>query len=127
MATFSDGVGGDFEIDSVLLDDGAAYASAGKMRERLQQLLDRKEKQLQQAGTLGQRVLAQQVELEERIRQLQEIDSERGEDDEPSSEVRLRYRELAGTLKSWDEENVHLSSAFGSKVRILMVYRSCTS
>ena len=86
------------------------------MRFHLQNLLDSKEKQLQQAGTLGQRVLAQQMELEERIRQLQEADADKGEDDELDAEATERYRELAETIRTWDAENAQLSSAFGSKV-----------
>jgi hypothetical protein len=94
------------------------FSSAGDMKFHLQTLLDSKEKQLQQAGTLGQRVLAQQMELEERIKQLQEIEAEKSEDDEIDEQARVRYRELADTLISWDTENAQLSSAFGSsKVR----------
>ena len=91
-------------------------SSTGDMRFHLQNLLDSKEKQLQQAGTLGQRVLAQQMELEERIRQLQEADADKGEDDELDAEATERYRELAETIRTWDAENAQLSSAFGSKV-----------
>ncbi|THH09224.1 hypothetical protein EW145_g2179 [Phellinidium pouzarii] len=113
MANFSDG--GPLPADTEdVFSDGIALSSAGSMRQYLQSLLDSKEKQLQQAGTLGQRVLAQQMELEERVRQLQDIGSEKAEDDEVSSEMRLRYRDLANTLKVWEEENTHLSSAFGN-------------
>ncbi|THH09215.1 hypothetical protein EW145_g2167 [Phellinidium pouzarii] len=94
--------------------DGVAPTSADDMRQYLQSLLDSKEKQLQKAGALGQRVLAQQMELEERVRQLQDIDGESAKVGEVSSEIRLRYRDLANTLKAWDEENVHLSSTFGN-------------
>ncbi|THH03317.1 hypothetical protein EW146_g10465, partial [Bondarzewia mesenterica] len=87
------------------------------MRHHLQNLLDGKEKQLQQAGALGQRVLAQQVELEERVRQLHEIDADKTDDDEIPADMRERYRELAESVKAWDAENVQLSSVFGSKVR----------
>jgi hypothetical protein len=86
----------------------------------LQTLLDAKERQLQQAGMLGQRVLAQQTELEERIRQLHDLEWE--EEDATSAElavgkeVKERYRELTEVLGAWDEENALLSSAFGSKV-----------
>lgn len=98
------------------------FSSAGDMKFYLQSLLDSKEKQLQQAGTLGQRVLAQQMELEERIRQLQEIEADKSEDDEIDDQARIRYRELADTLVSWDTENAQLSSAFGSsKVRDLIL------
>lgn len=85
----------------------------------LQSLLDSKEKQLQQAGTLGQRVLAQQMELEERIRQLQEETTDR-DGRALDEEAKARYRELAETIEEWDKENAVLSSAFGNKVSIFL-------
>lgn len=85
----------------------------------LQSLLDSKEKQLQQAGTLGQRVLAQQMELEERIRQLQEETTD-GDGRALDEEAKARYRELAETIEEWDKENAVLSSAFGNKVSIFL-------
>lgn len=93
-----------------------SFSSAGERKFHLQLLLDNKEKQLQQAGALGQRVLAQQIELEEKIRHLQEFDAEHGDDDDLDAEARERYRELADTIKRWDVENAQLSSAFGAKV-----------
>lgn len=103
-------------------DHNNPFSTAGDMRFHLQNLLDSKEKQLQQAGTLGQRVLAQQMELEERIRQLQEIEADKSEDDEIDEDARERYRELADTVLSWDSENAQLSNAFGgsSKVRAFL-------
>ncbi|KIK68458.1 hypothetical protein GYMLUDRAFT_54091 [Collybiopsis luxurians FD-317 M1] len=89
------------------------YDSAGDMRSHLQSLLDAKEKQLQQAGTLGQRVLAQQMELEERIRQLQELDADKSDDEELDLETKEKYQELAESLLAWDAENALLSGAFG--------------
>jgi hypothetical protein len=120
MASLSDGVPvlphmPDFSAQS------SPFSSAGDMKFQLQTLLDNKEKQLQQAGTLGQRVLAQQMELEERIRQLQEIEAEKSDDDDIDEQARERYRELADTLISWDTENAQLSSAFGnSKVHLVL-------
>lgn len=89
------------------------YDSAGDMRSHLQSLLDAKEKQLQQAGTLGQRVLAQQMELEERIRQLQELDAGKADEEDLDMEAKEKYQELAESLIAWDAENAQLSSAFG--------------
>ena len=113
------------------------FASPSERKFHLQLLLDNKEKQLQQAGALGQRVLAQQIELEEKIRHLQDFDVERGDDEDLDAEARERYRELADTIKSWDLENAQLSSAFGPKVHILssivrgiclqVISRSCRS
>ena len=111
MATFSDG--GDAVTTSSIADDFSIRDSEGDMRELLQNLLDSKEKQLQQAGELGQQLLAQRVELEERIRQLQELDLE----GEGGDDLRDHYRELADTIKAWDAENEQLSSIFVPKVR----------
>ncbi|KAJ7088122.1 hypothetical protein C8R44DRAFT_819509 [Mycena epipterygia] len=91
------------------------FSSAGDMKYHLQSLLDSKEKQLQQAGTLGQRILAQQMELEERIRQLQEIDADKLDEDRVDDDARDRYRELAETLTAWDRENADLSTALVSR------------
>ncbi|KAJ6472662.1 coiled-coil protein [Mycena vulgaris] len=106
MASSSDG------LDAMIT---TPFSSAGDMKYHLQSLLDSKERQLQQAGTLGQRVLAQQMELEERIRQLQELDVDKLDDEHVDDDARDRYRELAETLMAWDRENADLSSAFGSQ------------
>ncbi|KDQ58494.1 hypothetical protein JAAARDRAFT_83517, partial [Jaapia argillacea MUCL 33604] len=87
--------------------------SIGDMRLQLQALLDRKGKQLQQAATLGQRVLAQQMELEERIRQLQDMEVNKADDDDIDADMKEIYRELMDTIRTWNSENVQLSSAFG--------------
>ena len=68
----------------------------------------------------GQRVLQQQVELEERIRQLHDMELDRAGDAEIDAEMRERYRELAEACRGWDAENAQLSSGFGSKVRGLL-------
>ncbi|THH27443.1 hypothetical protein EUX98_g6745 [Antrodiella citrinella] len=114
MATFSDG------------DDNLAAAAMagsptnilspnGDMRFYLQTLLDGKEKQLQQAGTLGQQLLAQRMELEERIRQLQELDLDADDDLAVDAGIRDKYRDLAETIKHWDVENESLSHTFITK------------
>lgn len=122
MPNFSDG---DDSVDALVMSDITdnnnnifhGLSSSGDMRLHLQNLLDNKEKQLQQAGTLGQQLLAQRMELEERIRQLQELDLDAvAVDDDLNLSVRERYRELADTIKSWDKENEQFSSAFGWKV-----------
>ncbi len=121
MATFSDGRSHHSNGDV----NGDALSSARTMRQHLNRLLERKETQLQQAGTLGQRVLAQRVELEERIRQLQDLILERDEDDEVSAELRMRYRDLTSTLGAWDDENTALSGVFGSNVRLSSCSSTC--
>ncbi|KAF8905236.1 hypothetical protein CPB84DRAFT_1745558 [Gymnopilus junonius] len=100
--------------------DPLTFSTAGDMKFYLQNLLDSKERQLQQAGSLGQRVLAQQMELEERIRQLQELEADKGEDDQIDHEARERYHELAETVVAWDQENAQLSSAFGGSSKRFM-------
>ena len=108
MTTFSDG------------GDVAAmtnYDTQGDMRLHLQTLLDNKEKQLQSAATLGHQLLAQRMELEERIKQMQELELDgAGSDDGLDVSIRDRYRELADAMKAWDTENEQLTSVFGSKV-----------
>ena len=98
------------------------FSTAVDMKTHLQHLLDSKEKQLQQAGSLGQRVLAQQMELEERIRQIQEAMEEgKGEEEQQLDEdARERYRQLADTLLAWDDENARLSSTFGLGVKVCL-------
>ncbi|KAK0192709.1 hypothetical protein F5146DRAFT_1041154 [Armillaria mellea] len=90
------------------------FSSAGDMKSHLQSLLDSKEQQLQQAATFGQRVLAQRMELEDRIRQLQEVEADKTDDEDVESEAIQKYEELTGTMMSWDAENALLSSAFSS-------------
>jgi hypothetical protein len=98
---------------------GPEPTTAGDMNFYLQSLLDRKEKQLQQAGNLGQRVLAQQMELEERIRQLQEHVGDKADEDEVDNpEAKARYQELSETILTWDAENAQLSAAFGASSKV---------
>ena len=97
------------------------FSTSGDLKYHLQTLLDAKEKQLQQAGSLGQRVLAQQMELEERIRQLQDLEADKGEDEGIDGEARERYAELADTIVAWDRENAVLSSAFGASAKVGLV------
>jgi cell division protein FtsB len=90
------------------------------MRQHLQSLLDSKEKQLQQAAALGERLLAQRVELEERVRLLQETDADTS--DEITADMRERYRELADAVRAWDFGNVQLTATFTPSVGILFVH-----
>ncbi len=108
MATFSDG------------GDVAAMAdndTQDNMQFLLQTLLDNKEKQLQSAATLGHQLLAQRTELQDKIRQMQELELENsGVDESFDGSVRDKYRELVDSIKAWDAENEQLTSVFGSKV-----------
>ena len=91
--------------------------SIGDMRAHLQLLLDNKEKQLQQVGTLGQRILSQQVQLDERVRQLHELEAELSDDQDLDSEIRERYRDLMEMVKGWDTDTTQLTQPFDPKVR----------
>ena len=112
MDSFSDGPSRQNPLDFPLHS-----SSPHDMRHHLQNLLDGKEKQLQQAASLGERLLAQRVELEERVRLLQEIDVDKT--DEITADMRERYRELADTVRAWEFGNVQLTSTFTSSVCIL--------
>ncbi|KAI0720816.1 hypothetical protein C8T65DRAFT_632906 [Cerioporus squamosus] len=107
MATFSDG--GDV---SAMADND----TQDNMQFLLQTLLDNKEKQLQSAATLGHQLLAQRTELEDKIRQMQELELDStGSDEGFDSSIRDKYRELVDSIKAWDAENEQLTSVFGSK------------
>lgn len=119
MATFSDG-------EDVMSSPArpispplsiSQFDTTDSMRLHLQALLDNKEKQLQSAATLGHQLLAQRMELEERIRQMQEHELDAGNasgsEDGLDVSARERYRELADSLKAWDAENEQLTSVFG--------------
>ena len=70
MATSSDG--GDTYDPSIQSPSLSNGTTSGDLRFFLQSLLDDKEKQLQQAGTLGQQLLAQRMELDDTVRTLLE-------------------------------------------------------
>lgn len=111
MDSFSDGPSRQTPLDFPLHS-----STPHDMRQHLQNLLDGKEKQLQQAAALGERLLAQRVELEGRVRLLQEVDADKS--DEITADMRERYRELADTVRTWEFGNVQLTSTFTSSVRI---------
>lgn len=105
-------------LENELTDDPFHATTAGDLNFYLQTLLDRKEKQLQQAGNLGQRVLAQQMELEERIRQIQESVIDKPEEEQVDQAARVKYQELSETILAWDAENAQLSASFGASSKV---------
>jgi len=121
MATFETG----FE-DSQLMDtphDNQTALTPGNLRVQLQALLDDKEKQLKLAGALGQRVLAQQVELEERITQLNDLETEKAtasDEEVVESKIRDKLRELRDTMNSWESENQDIFDVIGNKARPIL-------
>ena len=110
MDTFSDGPSHQNALDFPF----HSSSSSNDMRQHLQNILDSKEKQLQQAAALGERLLAQRVELEERVRLLQDIDGDKS--DEITADMRERYRELADAVRAWDIGNTQLTTVFTSSV-----------
>jgi len=90
------------------------FSTADNMKMHLQHLLDSKGKQLQQAGSLEQCILAQQKKLEEWIMQIQ--DAMEGEGN--GEEIQELYKQLVDMQLFWDEENARLSSAFGSSAKV---------
>lgn len=120
MATFSDGHNSSNAIDRS--DSASAVTNAsgpGNLRIQLQALLDDKERQLKLAGTLGQRVLAQQVELEERISQLNDLEAVKAnasDEEVVEFEIREKLRELRDTMNTWETENQDIFDFLGNKV-----------
>lgn len=95
----------------------AGPVSAGEMRVKLQALLDDKEKQLNLAGTLGQRILGQQLELEERINQLVDVEERlQNAPGDVDTEMRIKLQELADVMQAWETENERMFEGFGTKV-----------
>ncbi|CDO76932.1 hypothetical protein BN946_scf185006.g14 [Trametes cinnabarina] len=121
MATFSDGEDAMSSLSRPISPSALQFDTTDSMRLHLQTLLDNKEKQLQSAATLGHQLLAQRMELEERIRQLQELDLDvsgaSSDDGHGGLDVSLRdrYRELAEAIKAWDTENEQLTTVFGGQ------------
>lgn len=114
MPTFSDGQDA---LSPTMSDFPSGVPSIGDMRAHLQLLLDNKEKQLQHVGTLGQRILSQQVALDERVRELHKLEAELDDNQDLDSEIRERYRELTEVVKAWDTDNTQLTQSFDPKVR----------
>lgn len=75
---------------------------------QLAKLLDEKENELQLVGSLGQRILGQRVELEERINVVLAYGQRRGaRTPEPGGdpETAKRLQELSEVVRIWKEEN----------------------
>lgn len=117
MPTFSDGVAS--RPAPLSIAQNGRVSPPRDLRLQLQTLLDDKEKQLQLAGTLGQKFLAQQMELEERINQLNEIE-ESGTtiDEEGNVEMRQKLEELAQTIQHWESENEQALTVLTSGTKV---------
>ncbi|KAF8492517.1 hypothetical protein JB92DRAFT_3002848 [Gautieria morchelliformis] len=120
MATFSGAAVDPENMDPLALQPSLPSMPAnGDLRIQLQALLDDKEKQLSLVGTLGQRFLAQQMELEERISQLNDLEAAKTsatDDQALETEIRDKLGELKHTMNSWESENQDMFGVLGNKV-----------
>ena len=92
------------------------------LRQHLAMLLDHKTSQLQMLGTMGQEILRQQQELEERVKG---FESEEAEGDEEVGEsTKDKFRDLDGAMKRWEDHNDGMMRELGGKVR-LSIYSHC--
>lgn len=91
--------------------------SHNDLRDQLQSLLNEKAQHLQLAATLGQRLLDQQSELENRLGQLNELHTTNGgymygdEEDSKTEDMRHKIEDLSHTLQQWEVENDQLRSS----------------
>jgi hypothetical protein len=83
------------------------------LRQHLSTLLEQKSSQLQILGNMGQEILKQQQELEERIRGFED----EGED-EVGDETKERLRELDSAMKAWESQNEGMMRELGGKVSL---------
>ncbi|KAF8326317.1 uncharacterized protein EI90DRAFT_3070377 [Cantharellus anzutake] len=77
------------------------------IREQLQALISNKKRQLTLVGTLGQRLLSQEIELEERIQRMveAEIGVPQSGDSKDIAPTGDELESLGRTLKTWEVEN----------------------
>lgn len=73
--------------------------------------MEQKSTQLQTLGNMGQEILKQQQELEERIK-----DFEGEEDEEVGEETQSKLKDLDADMRSWEEQNEDMMRELGSKV-----------
>ncbi|KAG9020754.1 hypothetical protein FS837_007906, partial [Tulasnella sp. UAMH 9824] len=110
MASDDGMMGPRLSIDTNGHDPFIAQPTTTNLRTQLQALLDEKEQQLARAGALGQQLLSQQVELNERIVALERYEhlassGSRTPDPEGDPELRQKLTELSEALQSWDNDN----------------------
>ena len=81
------------------------------LRSHLQNLLEQKSTQLQTLGTMGQEILKQQQELEERIRGFEE-----DEDEEIGQGTKTKLKDLDDAMRAWESQNEDMMRELGGKV-----------
>ena len=87
--------------------------SGHALRQHLSSLLEQKTSQLQMLGTMGQEILKQQQELEERIKGFDEDDDV---DEDVGEATKFKLRELDDAMKQWETQNEDMMRELGGKV-----------
>ena len=90
------------------------------LRSHLQSLMEQKSTQLQTLGTMGQEILKQQQELEERIKTF-----EAEEEEEVGEETQSRLKDLDADMRSWEEQNEDMMRGLAAKVSSYRPPLSC--
>jgi flagellar biosynthesis/type III secretory pathway chaperone len=85
------------------------------LRNHLQSLMEQKSTQLQTLGTMGQEILKQQQELEERIRSFEEEE----QDDHVGEGTKTKLRDLDDAMRMWESQNEDMMRELGGKVSLL--------
>lgn len=83
------------------------------LRQHLSSLLDQKSSQLQMLGTMGQEILKQQQELEERIQAFEDEDEG---DEEVGEETKSKLKDLDDAMRGWEHQNEGMMRELGGKV-----------
>lgn len=126
MATYSrpsfDSSNGDHNPFFVPSSNGNSHT---KLRTQLQSILDSKEREVQVVGSFGQQILAQRMELEERLNALFELEYRNNGARTPPSpggigqdpEMRRMLEDLEQLMQGWQSQNDQTLENFGQKVR----------
>ncbi|ORX39731.1 hypothetical protein BD324DRAFT_606985 [Kockovaella imperatae] len=83
------------------------------LHQHLSSLLEQKTAQLQMLGTMGQEILKQQQELEERIKGFDEDD---GIDEEVGEDTKVKLKDLDEAMRQWEAQNEDMMRELGGKM-----------
>lgn len=108
-------IAGDMSPDDSPLGTPDIDFSGHGLQEHLQSLLERKTGQLQLLGSMGQEILKQQQELEERIRGFQDVPEDGLGDD-----AKAKLKELDAAMRAWEGQNEDMLRELGGKVSRLI-------
>ena len=116
--SLSNGIAGDNDEDEADIPPVPALPSrrnitGSELRQHLSALLEQKTAQLQMLGQMGQEMVKQQSELEERMRGFDETSEDDGEVGEGTKQ---RLTELDQAVDRWERENEGMMRELGSRV-----------